>query len=62
MPGYETVLLFLALLLIGVTTVGIVKRGRFRFCRMFLLFLVTVLLTDVLADSGRRGSGTRTSA
>ena len=48
MPGYETVLLFLALLLIGVTTVGIVKRGRFRLCRMFLLFLVTVLLTDVL--------------
>ena len=48
MPGYETVLLFLALLLIGATIVGIVKRGRLRPCRMFLLFLVTVFLTDVL--------------
>jgi hypothetical protein len=50
MPGYETVLLFLALLLIGATIVGTVKRGRFRLCRMFLLFLVTVFVTDVLAE------------
>jgi hypothetical protein len=50
MPGYETVLLFLALLLIGATIVGVVKRGRLRLCRMFLLFLVTVFVTDVLAE------------
>jgi hypothetical protein len=50
MPGYETVLLFLASLLIGATILGTVRRGRFRLCRMFLLFLVTVFVTDVLPE------------
>ncbi len=50
MPGYDTLLLFLTSLLIGAMIVGIVRRGRFRLCRMFMLFLVTVLLTDVLAE------------
>jgi hypothetical protein len=46
----DSVLLFVALLLIGATCAGIVKRGRFRICRMFLLFLVTVYITDILAE------------
>jgi hypothetical protein len=45
----DYVLLFLTMLLIGATIVGIVKRGRFRLCRMFLLFLVAVFVTDALA-------------
>jgi hypothetical protein len=44
---YEKVLFFLTLLLYGVTVAGVVKRGRLRLCRMFLLFLVVVLLTDI---------------
>jgi hypothetical protein len=41
-------LFFLTLLLIGVTVAGVVKRGRLRLCRMFLLFLVVVFLTEIL--------------
>src|SRR5262245_22309663 len=45
---YEKVLFFLTLPLIAVTVAGVVKRGRLRLCRMFLLFLVLVFLTDML--------------
>src|SRR4030095_6930833 len=38
---------FPTLLLIGVTVAGVVKRGRLPLCRMFVLFLVVVLLTDI---------------
>src|SRR5262245_34031143 len=44
---YEKVLFYLQLLLIGVMVAGIAKRGRLHLCRMFLLFLVVVLLTDI---------------
>src|SRR4029453_1318140 len=45
---YEKVLFFLTLPLIALTMAGIMKRGRLRLCRMFLLFLVVVVLTDML--------------
>jgi hypothetical protein len=48
MPEYESVLLLFALLLIGATFVGVLKRGRLRVCRMFLLFLAVVYITDVV--------------
>jgi hypothetical protein len=44
---YEKVLFFPTLLLYGVTVAGVVKRGRLPLCRMFVLFLVVVLLTDI---------------
>jgi hypothetical protein len=43
----EKVLFYLELLLIGVIVTGIVKRERVRLCRMFLLFLVMVFVTDI---------------
>jgi hypothetical protein len=45
---YDIVLTYLGTLLVGATILGIVKRGRLRLCRMFVLFLVVVCLTDIL--------------
>lgn len=45
---YEKFLVFLALPLVCTILVGVMKRGRYRVCRMFLLFLLVVCLTDLL--------------
>lgn len=45
---YESVLTFLSLPLVGLIVAGLLKRGRYRVCRMFLLFVVVVYVTDVL--------------
>src|SRR5262245_55216110 len=45
---YDFALTYLGILLVGVTILGIVKRGRLRLCRMFVLFLVVVCVTDIL--------------
>jgi len=45
---YEQVLLFVALLPVSAIVAGVVRRGRWPVCRMFLLFLLVVLLTDLL--------------
>ncbi len=45
---YDYVLLFLALFVLGTIFTGVLRRGRFRVCRMFLLFLAVVYITDLL--------------
>jgi len=45
---YRNVVLSLGLIAIGAIIAGVLRRRRYRYCTMFLVYLIAVLTTDLL--------------